>query len=102
MLGLLARIPFESLKAGTDVAVRALHPNLPIRPALVRLPTHVGGHAVQVGVAYLTTILPGTICVQLDPGQLRLHLIDRDRPVGDHVALLEGRLAASLGGGRHG
>jgi multicomponent Na+:H+ antiporter subunit E len=93
----LARIPSGSVKAGLDVAMRAFRPSLPVRPGLVRVPIPLGDPAVQVGTAYLTTILPGTVCVALETTHLRLHLIDMRRPVGEHVA----RIARDLGGTRH-
>ncbi|MBF0335966.1 MAG: Na+/H+ antiporter subunit E [Alphaproteobacteria bacterium] len=98
----LGRIPLDSVKAGIDVAIRALRPSLPIRPGLVRVPIDVVDPAVRVATAYLTTVLPGTVCVAVEPGGLRLHLIDRRRDVGAQVAQVAQDMERALRGGRHG
>lgn len=102
VIGLLARIPFASLKAGADVAARALRPSLPVRPGIVEVATRAKTPGVQVAIAYLATIIPGSICVRMEPGRLRLHVIDRRQPAGEFLSHMEERLVQAREGSRHG
>lgn len=102
VVGLLARIPFASLKAGADVAARALRPSLPVRPGIVVMVTRAETPGIQVAIAYLATIIPGSICVRMDPGRLSLHLIDRRQPAGEFLSQMEERLGQAREGSRHG
>ena len=102
VIGLLARIPFASLTAGADVAARALRPSLPVRPGIVGVATRANVHGIQVAIGYLATIIPGSICVRMEPGRLRLHLIDRQQPAGEFLSRMEERLVQAWEGSPHG
>ncbi len=102
VIGLLARIPFASLTAGADVAARALRPSLPVRPGIVGVATRANVPGIQVAIAYLATIIPGSICVRMEPGRLRLHLIDRRQPSGEFLSRMEERLVRAWEISRHG
>lgn len=102
VIGLLARIPFASLTAGADVAARALRPSLPVRPGIVGVATRANVPGIQVAIAYLATIIPGSICVRMEPGRLRLHLIDRRQPSGEFLSRMEERLIRAWEVSRHG
>lgn len=58
---------WEHLKANVEVAYRVLHPNLPIRPAIVRVKT---GLRTDMGLTLLAnsvSLVPGTTSVDVDP-----------------------------------
>lgn len=83
LVGWAALIPalvWEAILSGTDVALRALRPGMPLKPALIRLPVHE--HAqVATALAYVVTMLPGSLAVRLQSGELLLHVLDaRGRP----------------------
>ena len=78
-IGTVRFIPFffwRSLHGGVDVAIRALHPRLPIAPGIYdhkwRLPTGMS----RVFMANTVSLLPGTLSMELDDDYLRVHVLD--------------------------
>ncbi|MCB4756182.1 MAG: Na+/H+ antiporter subunit E [Elusimicrobia bacterium] len=68
---------WECLKANLDVAYLVIHPNLPIRPGIVKVKTRLKS---DMGLAFLAntiTLTPGTMSVDLDRdnGILYIHWI---------------------------
>jgi len=66
------------LRAHLDVIKRILHPKMPIRPGIVRVPYHVETDHGIVAVANSVTNTPGTVVVDLDVEARRfyIHWID--------------------------
>lgn len=66
------------LKAHLDVIKRILHPKMPIRPGIVRVPYYVETDHGIVAVANSVTNTPGTVVVDLDTGARKyyIHWID--------------------------
>lgn len=98
LAGLGGRLLGQAVLAGVDVAGRAFHPRLPLRPGFVshrpRLATGPGRDAFRV----LASLLPGTVVAGTEPdGALRVHCLDLDRPVAAQLATDEARLARALG-----
>ena len=57
---------WECLRANIDVAYRVLHPDLPIRPGIIRVRTELTS---DVGITFLAnsiTLTPGTTTVDVD------------------------------------
>ncbi len=53
-------------KAHSDVIMRILHPDMPIKPGIVRVPYHVETDYATVTIANSITNTPGTVVVDLD------------------------------------
>jgi multicomponent Na+:H+ antiporter subunit E len=87
----------QSLRAGWDVARRTLHPRLPLRPGLLRLPVRLPDGAPTWWLMITISLLPGTLSVRLDGRALEVHCLDagRDAAADMHAAQL--RLAALFG-----
>ena len=69
---------WECTKANLDVAYRVLHPNLPIKPGIVRVKTTLQSDAALTLLANSVTLTPGTMSVDIDKanGLLYVHWID--------------------------
>jgi multicomponent Na+:H+ antiporter subunit E len=68
---LLTRI----IKANFQVAYLALHPRMPIDPALLQFLTRLRGSLAQVIVANSITLTPGTTTVNLEEGKYIIHVL---------------------------
>ena len=75
---------WECLKANIDVALRVLHPGLPIRPGTVRVRVNLKSDAGLTLLANSITLTPGTTSVDIDreKGILYVHWI---YVKGDHA-----------------
>lgn len=75
----IAYIPiliFWCIVANFDVAYRVLHPNLPIRPGIVKVKTRLKSKSGLTALANSITLTPGTMSVEIDPdGYLYIHWI---------------------------
>jgi multicomponent Na+:H+ antiporter subunit E len=100
LAALLPLVFWEATRSGVDVARRALHPALPLDPALLHLATgHGSTHPITLATAVVMNLMPGTLTVEFAGRGLRLHVIDRRH---DHLELLtrmERRLTWALGEG---
>ena len=66
---------WECLKANIDVAYRVIHPNLPIKPGIVKVRTNLKTDTALTFLADSITLTPGTMCVDIDRdnGALYIH-----------------------------
>jgi multicomponent Na+:H+ antiporter subunit E len=64
------------LKSGFHVSRLILHPALPISPRLIRHETPLRSDAELVVLGNSITLTPGTITVEVAPGELVVHAID--------------------------
>lgn len=74
-------IPFfivEMVKANIDVARRVIDPALPIRPALVKVPTKLKGEISKLCLANSITLTPGTLAVDIVNDSILVHFIDKE------------------------
>lgn len=100
LAGFLRFLPYffwNSLRGGFDVAVRALHPGLPIRPALERYPLRLDSTAARVVMANTVTLLPGTLSAELDGDILRVHVLNEPDGIATMLQTLERRVADLFG-----
>jgi multicomponent Na+:H+ antiporter subunit E len=79
------------VRANLDVAYRVLHPQLPIRPGIVRARTRLVSPSGRVLLANSVTLTPGTLSVDLVGDRLYIHRIHV--PDGDADARTEAELA---------
>jgi len=98
--GLLRFLPYffwNSLRGGLDVAVRALHPALPINPALTDYDLRLASTAARIVMANTVTLLPGTLCAELTGDVLRVHVLNEPDGVTKMLETLEQRVADLFG-----
>ena len=77
---LLAYIPvffYYLIKANFDVVYRAIHPDMPINPGIVKVKTDLKTQSGITALANSITLTPGTMTVDLtDDGILYIHWIN--------------------------
>jgi multicomponent Na+:H+ antiporter subunit E len=88
---------FASLRGGADVAWRALHPRLPIEPALMCHPLRLPPGTARVFLVNVVSLLPGTLSADLRASNLVLHGLGDPTVTARGVAVLEERVAALFG-----
>ena len=66
---------WEVLKANFDVAYRVIHPALPIKPGIVRVPLEVKTDIARTMLANSITMTPGTITVDIIGDDIFVHWI---------------------------
>lgn len=76
----LAYVPVFSyymVKANFDVLYRVLHPQMPIKPGIVKIKTNLKTDSAITALANSITLTPGTLTVDLtDDGYLYVHWIN--------------------------
>ncbi len=63
------------IKANIDVAYRALHPERPIKPGIVKIKTNLKTDIAKVFLANSITLTPGTMTCEIDGEYLYIHWI---------------------------
>jgi multicomponent Na+:H+ antiporter subunit E len=89
--GALARLAvhflWQSVVAGLDVALRAFHPRLPLRPGFVAYPVRLPRGQGRAAFGAFTSLMPGTLPVGTDANDaLVYHCLDLDQPVAAGLA----------------
>ncbi len=92
-LGYLPWLTGRILKSGLHVSRLILDPKLPISPRLIHHHTELDGDGELVVLGNSITLTPGTITVEVAPGELVVHAIDE----ASSVDLREGVLDAKIG-----
>ena len=69
---------FYCLKANLDVAVRVVHPDVPIRPGIVKVRTTLRSEMAKTFLANSITLTPGTLTVDVDGQDFYVHWINID------------------------
>jgi len=67
---------FYCLRANLDVAVRVLHPDVPIRPGIVKVRTSLTSPMAKTFLANSITLTPGTLTVDIHGQDLYVHWIN--------------------------
>lgn len=92
-LGYLPWLTGRILKSGLHVSRLILDPKLPISPKLIRHRTELKGDGELVVLGNSITLTPGTITVEVAPGELVVHAIDE----ASSIDLTDGILDAKIG-----
>jgi multicomponent Na+:H+ antiporter subunit E len=66
---------WEVLKANFDVAYRVIHPAMPIKPGIVKVPLNVRSDIARTMLANSITMTPGTITVDIIGDHIFVHWI---------------------------
>jgi multicomponent Na+:H+ antiporter subunit E len=93
---LLPWLFWESLRGGVDVALRAARPNMPLEPALIDIPLGDTDRRMRIALAYVLTLLPGTLAAKVGRDRIELHVIDRGMPTQQMARRLRRRLQWAL------
>lgn len=78
-LFLMIYLPFFfwcCVRANLDVALRVIHPDVPIRPGIVKVRTTLRGEMAKTFLANSITLTPGTLTVDIDGQDLYIHWIN--------------------------
>ncbi|HOD83576.1 MAG: Na(+)/H(+) antiporter subunit E1 [Planctomycetes bacterium ADurb.Bin126] len=67
---------FYCVKANLDVALRVLHPDVPIHPGIVKVTTTLKTPLAKTALANSITLTPGTLTVDIDGQDLYVHWIN--------------------------
>jgi multicomponent Na+:H+ antiporter subunit E len=94
---LVLRFLRQSVAAGIDVAWRALHPRLPLRPGFVTYPVRFPPGVARNTFTTLTSLLPGTVPAGDDGEGLVYHCLDVEQPVVTELAAEEAALSRTMG-----
>lgn len=88
---------WRSVVGGTDVAWRALHPRLPMRPGWRTCPStlRAGGGRVLLGGEF--SLLPGTLVAGTRDGRFLVHCLDTDQVIEADIQRAEREIAACTG-----
>ena len=99
-IGVLRFLPFfawYSLKGGIDVARRALHPDMPLAPAVAEWPTRLPPGPARSLFLSVTGLLPGTLGVEWEGERFHIHVLDRHGAFAQDLQRLEVRIASLFG-----
>lgn len=66
---------WECIKANFDIAYRVIHPRIPIKPGIVRVPLHIKSSFARAMLANSITMTPGTITIDIVGDDLFVHWI---------------------------
>lgn len=86
----------QSVKGGVDVARRALAPSMPIAPGFVELTTSLPEGAARVLFADASSLLPGTLTVEVVADRVLVHGLDAGPALLAAARQLEARVADLL------
>ena len=90
---------WELIKANVDVAYRILHPDLPIKPGIVKVKTILKSDTALTFLANSITLTPGTMSVDIDKdkGILYIHWINvKAKDVESATKIIVGRFEKIL------
>ncbi|MBA2442107.1 MAG: Na+/H+ antiporter subunit E [Rubrobacter sp.] len=87
----------ESLFGGTDVAVRAMRPSMPLEPELVEYRSRLSESGPRIFMTSVISLLPGTLSAELEDRNLRIHSLVGARQAIENVQYLEVRVADLFG-----
>ena len=89
---------YYCIRANLDVAVRVIHPDVPIRPGIVKVRTKLTGEMAKTFLANSITLTPGTLAVDIDGQDIYVHWINIDTDdVAKRTAEICGRFEPLLG-----
>jgi multicomponent Na+:H+ antiporter subunit E len=98
LAALLANFLRQSAVSGTDVAWRALNPNLNLKPGLVTCPLRLPPGGKRTAFCALSSLMPGTLPTGMnEQGALLVHCLDTSQPVAANLAAEEQLFMRAIG-----
>jgi multicomponent Na+:H+ antiporter subunit E len=95
LIAMVPRFLWQSLLGAIDVAWRACHPRLPIRPGTVNVDIHLPAGA-RVALGGELSLMPGSVAAGSDGSRLLLHVLDMDQDIEAAVRAEERRVARTI------
>jgi multicomponent Na+:H+ antiporter subunit E len=95
----LISLAFWIIVANLDVLYRVVHPNLPIRPGIVKVKTSLKSDEAKTFLANSITLTPGTLTVDIIDDWLYVHWINVHENIDDTEAItrdIAGRFEVTL------
>ncbi len=83
-----------SVRGGIDVARRAFHPRMPLKPDWVNYPLKLKHPSARLLLANTISLLPGTLSADLQDNQIKVHVLDSDQPILTELQALESAIGA--------
>ncbi|MBD3349518.1 MAG: hypothetical protein GF400_10050 [Candidatus Eisenbacteria bacterium] len=83
----LVSLSFWIVVANFDVLYRVIHPNMPIRPGIVKVKTSLETDEAKTFLANSITLTPGTLTVDIIDDWLYVHWINVHENLGDTEAI---------------
>lgn len=96
LAGFIGFFIVQSAKGGAQVALMALRPRLDLRPAVLDIQMRLPDGRARVLLVSTLNLMPGTLCISLKGGYLRMHLLDECGPVEIGVREAEVHIARML------
>jgi multicomponent Na+:H+ antiporter subunit E len=88
----------QSIVAGTDVALRALDPRLPLRPGVVVYRSNLPPGTKRNAFCAIMGLLPGTLpCGPAEGGGIPVHCLDVTQPVVEQLSAEETLFCETFG-----
>lgn len=90
---------WEMVKANFHVAYLVLHPNLPIKPGIVKIKTKLTKDAAITVLTNSITLTPGTLTVDVNPkkNEIYVHWIDvRSQDMKEATEMIGGKFESRL------
>jgi multicomponent Na+:H+ antiporter subunit E len=96
----LAMVPgflVDSLRGGVDVARRAFHPRMPLRPGWIDYPLRLPPGAGRVSLGNFLSLMPGSLAAGEYQNSLHVHCLDSTGSLVPKIAQQETLIARALG-----
>ena len=88
---------YYCIQANLDVALRVIHPDMPIRPGIVKVRTTLHSDMAKTFLANSITLTPGTLTVDIDGQDIYVHWINIDtEEASERTAKICGRFEPLL------
>lgn len=88
----------QSVVAGIDVAVRALHPRLPLKTGFVTFRSRLANGVTLNAFSTMASLLPGTLPASMDRRDaILIHCLDEDAPIAAQMSEDESLFAEAVG-----
>jgi len=92
VLPLFPRFLWRALLGGIDVAARALHPRMPLRPGWISVPTRLPRGVLRATIGGEFSLMPGALVAGSRGDSFLVHLLDLGTPVGAELEDEESRI----------
>lgn len=83
-----------SITGGFDVLRRTFHPQLPLNPGMISYRLQLTSLSARLLFTCTISLLPGTLAVQLEEHEIKVHVLDVNGPFEEELAIIEKRVAA--------
>jgi multicomponent Na+:H+ antiporter subunit E len=98
LIGFLRFFVWNSLRGGMQVAGMALRGRAALRPGIIELRVTLPPGGGRILLVNTLGLMPGTLGVDLDDTNLRLHVLDDSQPIVAETRALEASIAGLFGG----